>query len=292
MANGNSQQVLDLYVPHTARGRVPVIVYVHGGGWGGGDKSELQGLSGWQTYLSQGFAVASVNYTLSGTAKFPQQIYDVKAAIRFLRANTGRYHLDGDVGLWGGSAGGQLVALAGATCGVASLEGKEGVTRGSSCVQAVVDFSGPTDFLQMDDHLLNDAALHHNPPNSAESQYLGCTDGLPACAASTVERANPITYLTSSSDVPPYLIAHGDADPLVPHWESEILFNALTTVCANVTFYTLHGQDHFFPFAGALDPPYPTQVIQSSHGCGPVATADGPPLSWAAVATFFHAHLR
>jgi fermentation-respiration switch protein FrsA (DUF1100 family) len=106
-----------------------------------------------------------------------------------------------------------------------------------------------------------------------------------------VERANPVTYLTSSSDLPAYLIAHGDADPLVPHWESEILFNALTTVCANATFYTLHGQGHMFPFTGALDPPYPAQTVQSSKGCSPVTTTDGPPLSWNVIATFFHAHL-
>src|SRR5216684_754410 len=158
VADGTTAQTLNLYVPKDTGRPVPLIVYIHGGGWSGGDASELQANSGWQTYLSDGFAMASINYTLSGTAKFPQQIYDVKAAIRYLRAVAPRYHLDGQIGLWGESAGGQLAALAGATCGVAPLEGSEGVTHESSCVQAVVDGMGPTDFLQMDTHLLNATA--------------------------------------------------------------------------------------------------------------------------------------
>lgn len=80
----------------------------HGSGWSAGDKSELQRIPEWTSLLSQGFAVASVNYTLSTSAKFPQQIHEVKASIRYLRANGFRYGLNGRIGLWGGSAGGQL----------------------------------------------------------------------------------------------------------------------------------------------------------------------------------------
>jgi acetyl esterase/lipase len=291
--NGTSAQTLNLYVPKGIHGPVPLIIYIHGGGWSGGDASELQANSGWQTYLNDGFAMASINYTLSGTAKFPQQIYDVKAAIRYLRKVAPRYHLDGQIGVWGESAGGQLAALAGATCGVAPLEGNEGVTRESSCVQAVVDGMGPTDFLQEDTHLLNSSALLHDPASSPESQYLGCTNGLVACDASTVERANPITYITSSSHLPPYLEVQGDADELVPHWESQILFNALAAACANVTFYTPHGQGHTLFLTGALNPPYPAETVQSSQDCGsPVTNTNGPALSWNTLATFFHAHLH
>jgi acetyl esterase/lipase len=289
---GTSKQTLNLYVPRGVKGPIPVIMYVHGGGWGAGSAAELPGLSGWQTFLDKGFALASIEYTLTNTALFPQQIYDVKAAIRFLRASAPKYRLSGKIGLWGGSAGGQLVALAGTTCGVTPLEGKQGSTRESSCVQAVFDMVGPTDFSQLDDHLLTPNSLKHNPPTSAESKYLGCTQGLPACPASTVQRANPITYLTTSSKLPPFLIVHGDADNLVPHWASKILFEALTSVCADATFYTLHGQDHFFAQVGALDPPYPTQVKQSTRNCSPVASTDGPPLNWDVIAAFFATHLR
>lgn len=287
---GNGQQILDLYLPKNSDRRpVPLIVYVHGGGWLAGDKTELTMNSGWQTYLSEGFAIASIDYTLSGTAIFPQQIYDVKASIRYLRANAAKYHVNGDeIGLWGESGGGQLVALAGASCGVSSLEGHEGVSdRVSSCVQAVVDGFGPTDFLQMDAHLYNSSSLQHNPPSSPESRYVGCTSGLPACAPSTVERANPITYLTSSTKVPPFLIIHGDADTLVPIWESQILFSALNSVCADATFYTMHGLGHGTAITVALSDPSTPQTVQSSTGCGPATTSNGPALTWASLGTFF-----
>ena len=290
--NGTSAQSLNLYVPKDIRRPVPLIVYIHGGGWSGGDASELQANSGWQTYLNDGFAMASINYTLSGTAKYPQQLYDVKAAIRYLRAVAPRYHLDGQIGVWGESAGGNLAALAGATCGVAPLEGNEGVTRESSCVQAVVDGMGPTDFLQMDTHLLNSSALHHDPPSSAESQYLGCTLGLLKCAASTVERANPITYVTSTSQEPPYLLVQGNQDELVPHWESQLLFNALSAACGNVTFYTPHGQGHLLFFTGALNPPYPAETVQTSKGCSTPVTTNGPALTWNTLAAFFKASVH
>jgi acetyl esterase/lipase len=289
---GTSAQTLNLYVPKDIRRPVPLIIYIHGGGWSGGDASELQANSGWQTYLNDGFAIASINYTLSGSAKYPQQLYDVKAAIRYLRSVAPRYRLDGQIGLWGESAGGNLAALAGATCGVAPLEGDEGVTRESSCVQAVVDGMGPTDFLQMDTHLLNATALKHDPASSGESQYLGCTLGLLACDASTVERANPITYITSTSHEPPYLLVQGDADELVPHWESQLLFNALSAACDNVTFYTPHGQGHLLFFTGALNPPYPAETVQTSTGCSTPVTTSGPTLTWDTLATFFKASLH
>jgi len=291
VAGGTSAQTLDLYLPTgTSRPR-PVIVYVHGGGWSGGSSSELQGMAGWQSFLSAGFALASINYTSSSTRVFPQQIFDVKSAIRFLRANAARYGLSNRIGIWGGSAGGQLAALAGTSCGVASLEGDQGVRTGSSCVQAVVDVVGPTDFLQMDSHLLNSSAMQHNPASSPESRYLGCTEGLLACPVAVVQRANPITYISRSRVQPPFLIAHGDADSAVPHWESEILFTALSRACADVSFHSLKGQDHFMSFSGAFDPPYPAQTVSSSRRCGPVATAAGPPMSWARIAAFFRSHL-
>jgi len=148
---------------------------------------------------------------------------------------------------------------------------------------------GPTDFLQMDAHLYDSTSLPTQPPSSAESQYLGCTDGLPACAPSTVERANPIhlSHLVEQGAAVSHV--HGDADTLVPHWESEILFSALTSssVCADATFYTMHGQGHLLFFTGALNPPYPTDTVQSSKGCSAVSTTDGPTLTWDTLATFF-----
>lgn len=128
-------QIFDLYVPKGASMSVPVVVYVHGGGWSGGTKSELQAIPAWDSLLAQGFAVASVNYTLSDSAKSPKQVKEVKSAIRYLRANKSDYGLNGEVGLMGGSAGGQIVSEVGTSCGVRSLEGSIGTTGPSSCVE-------------------------------------------------------------------------------------------------------------------------------------------------------------
>ena len=111
---GHERNRLDLYLPEKAARPRPVILYVHGGGWQGGDKSNGPALR----FASKGYAVASMNYRFSQHATFPAQIYDCKAAVRWLRANARKYGLDADhIGAWGGSAGGHLVALLGTTAG-------------------------------------------------------------------------------------------------------------------------------------------------------------------------------
>ncbi|MFC5824596.1 alpha/beta hydrolase fold domain-containing protein [Nonomuraea insulae] len=281
-ASGGSQQVLDLYVPKGVR-RVPVIVYIHGGGWSAGDKSELQRIPEWTSLLAQGFAVASVNYTLSTSATFPRQIHEVKAAIRYLRATGFRYGLNGQVGVWGGSAGGQLAALAGTSCGVPALEGTVGLRGPSSCVQAVADLSGPTDLSALaDDPLLAGAV----------AAYLGCPDGIPSCPPALLRQASPITHLASGRRPPPFLIGHGDADTVVPIEQSRLLFSALTQACGSAGFFTLHGQDHFFPFGGGLSEPFPARTVQTSKRCGEPVTSTEPPLSFGTLGSFFREHLR
>src|SRR5262249_39045436 len=168
---GHERQRLDLYVPERADTPLPVIVWIHGGAWMGGSKD---GGVPALPFLGKGYAVASVNYRLSQHAVFPAQIQDCKAAIRWLRANAKTYNLDPErIGVWGASAGGHLVALLGTSGGVEDLEGKGGNADQSSRVQAVVDFFGPTDFLQMDAHAVPDARLKHDPPSSPESRLIG-----------------------------------------------------------------------------------------------------------------------
>src|SRR5205823_8686811 len=117
------RNVLDLYRPPKAEGPVPLVIWVHGGGWQNGDKSRTPALD----LLARGYAVASINYRLSQHAPFPAQIHDCKAAVRFLRAHAAEYRLDPDrVGAWGMSAGGHLVALLGTSDGVKELEGDLG----------------------------------------------------------------------------------------------------------------------------------------------------------------------
>jgi acetyl esterase/lipase len=234
---GHERQRLDLYVPAKVDAPVPVIVWVHGGAWLGGSK---EGGGPALPFVGKGYAVASINYRLSQHAVFPAQIEDCKAAIRWLRANAKTYNLNPQrIGVWGASAGGHLVALLGTAGGVKELEGKLGNAEQSSRVQAVVDFFGPTDFLQMDAHALPGARLKHDAPSSPESRLIG---GAIQKNVEKVKRANPITYVTK--DAPPFLIAHGEKDPLVPCHQSELLYEALKKAKAEVTFHKIPGAGH------------------------------------------------
>jgi acetyl esterase/lipase len=234
---GHKRQRLDLYVPAKADAPLPVIVWVHGGAWLGGSK---EGGGPALPFAGKGYAVACINYRLSQHAVFPAQIEDCKAAIRWLRANAKTYNLNPErIGVWGASSGGHLAALLGTTGGVKKLEGKGGNAGESSRVQAVVDFFGPTDFLQMDAHALKGSFFKHNPPNSPESRLIG---GAIQKNVEKVKLANPIQYVTK--DAPPFLIAHGERDPLVPCHQSELLHKALKRAGVEVTFYKIPGAGH------------------------------------------------
>jgi acetyl esterase/lipase len=238
--DGHERNKLDLYLPEKADTPLPVIVWIHGGAWMGGSKD---GGGSALPFAGKGYAVASMNYRLSQHAVFPAQIEDCKAAIRWLRANAKTYNLDPErIGVWGASAGGHLVALLGTTGGVEDLEGKGGNADRSSRVQAVVDFFGPTDFLQMDAHAVSGARMKHDPPTSPESRLIG---GAIQDNVEKVGRANPVKYVTK--DAPPFLIVHGEQDPLVPCHQSELLYEALKRARSDVTFYKIAGAGHGSP---------------------------------------------
>jgi acetyl esterase/lipase len=224
---------LDLYLP--AKGtRLPLIIHIHGGAFKMGSKSD-----GVPTdYLDQGYGVASINYRLSQHAKFPAQIEDCKAAVRWLRAHAAEYRLDPErFAAWGSSAGGHLAAMLGTTSDVKDFDVGENLNQASR-VQAVVDYFGPTDFLQMDAHRLANG-MTHDPADSPESELVG---GAIQENKEKTRRANPITYVSAND--PPFLICHGDADPLVPHHQSELLDAALKSARVEVTFYTVKGAGH------------------------------------------------
>jgi acetyl esterase/lipase len=237
---GHPRQKLDLYVPKTDN-KVPLIIFIHGGGFSGGDKRDQNPAP----FLSEHFAMASLNYRLSQDAIFPAQIEDCKAAVRWLRKNAAQYKLDPDrFGVWGTSAGGHLVAMLGTTGDTTLFDVGENLEV-SSRVQAVADWFGPTDFLQMDAHRLPNGMVH-NSPGSPESRLIG---GPLQKNNDRAEKANPITYITPNT--PPFLIAHGDADRLVPHHQSELLAAALKEVGVPVTFHTVKGGGHGFRDATA-----------------------------------------
>lgn len=243
VTNGHERQKLDLYVPEKAGDPVPIIVWIHGGAWMSGDKNGCPPLN--SGYIPRGYAAASLDYRLSGDAIFPAQIEDCKAAIRWLRAHAKEYNLDPTrIGVWGSSAGGHLVALLGTTGETREFDVGENLDQ-SSAVQAVSDFFGPTDVLQMDAHAVPGARLKHDPANSPESRLIG---GSIQENKDQAARVNPITYLTKNAA--PHLIVHGDQDPTVPHHQSELLFAALKKASVPVRFHTIKGAEHGRGFAG------------------------------------------
>jgi acetyl esterase/lipase len=260
-ATASSAQKLDLYVPASASASspVPLVVFIHGGGFFGGDKA-LSSSSAQLKLLSQGYAIASINYRLSPEARFPAQIQDAKAAIRWLRANASRYHLNPNkFASWGASAGGNLAALLGTAGDKADWDdpalGNPGV---SSAVQATVDWFGPTKFLVMDEQASAQGCSTsggssapgaagicmtdtHSTTCSAESRLIGVKI---TSAPEAAEAANPISYVTV--DDPPFFIQHGTQDCMVPFGQSQLLYEALVVAVGaeRVTLTPMQGMCH------------------------------------------------
>jgi len=221
-------QQLDIYLPDEGDGPFPVVLHLHGGGFELGDKRELPLLPLLQG-LPRGYAVVSANYRLSGEAIFPAGLHDIKAAIRWLRANAQSYHLDGDrMAAWGGSAGGWYVAMICLTANVPELEDLSLGHPDVPCdVQAGIDWFGPTDFAKMDEQLAESGLgmPDHGEAHSPESRFLG---GKITQIPDQVQRANPLSYV--HPDIPPMLIQHGRLDPLVPVQQSMILAQRLEEI--------------------------------------------------------------
>lgn len=250
-ASTSSSQVLDIWMPDGDTRPVPLVIFVHGGAYVGGDKSMDVEVGNVPSVLAAGYAAASLNYRLSGEAPFPAAVQDVKAAVRFLRASASQYGLDPDrIAAWGASAGGHLVAMIGTTGDQKTVldDPSLGNVGVSSAVQAVVDFYGPTDFLQMDSQFgaappaaCNGRIPAYDPADSPVSLFLGAaTQTVPDQAAA----ANPITYIATAKTLPVFLIAHGDSDCQVPIQQSQILYEALLAAGARATFNLVRGVGH------------------------------------------------
>jgi acetyl esterase/lipase len=232
---------LDLYRPGNNVGNVPVVVLIYGGAWM--MRNPWMEIPKARWLATHDYAAAVIDYRLSSEARFPAQIYDCKAAVRWLRANAAKYGLDAaHIGAWGESSGGHLASLLGTAGNVPALEGDFGNTNESSRVQAVIDFFGPTDFLQMAAHSLPNSPIKHDSPKSPESLLIG---GAIQENPRKTEQANPINYVTHHA--PPFFIAHGDHDLLVPCHQSELLFEALKKAHDQVTFYKVVGAGHGDP---------------------------------------------
>jgi acetyl esterase/lipase len=232
--SGNTRQKLDIYLPQTGNKPFPVVVWIHGGAWMSGSKSNVNGLY----LLNHGFAVVSINYRLTDEAIFPAQIHDCKGAVRWLRANAQRYDLNPNkIGVFGSSAGGHLAALLGTSGEVENLEGNIGGNLSfSSIVQAVCDWYGPTNLLTIMNY---PSSIDHSLAASPEGKLIGgaIKDNIDKAIA-----ASPITYV--SKDDPPFLIMHGTQDMTVPFHQSVELDSAYKKINHDVLFIPQQGAGH------------------------------------------------
>ena len=243
-AGDSPSQKLDLYLPAAGEAPYPVILAIHGGGFISGDKADGQ-ITPVLEALGRGYAVAGVNYRLSGEATFPAAINDVKAAIRWLRAHAGEYRLDPSrFAAWGQSAGGNLAALAGTSGDLPALRGPHPVNAGQSDgLQAVVDWYGPISFLHTDRDFRS--AGFERPSAADPTSFLSVYLGAPLTEVpGKVRAADPITYITP--DDPPVLIEHGAADGIVPYPQSSRFAKALAERAGldSVTLRILPGAGH------------------------------------------------
>jgi len=226
--------LLDLYLPGNQK-RSPLIVWVHGGAWRRGSKDRVPLKS---LVENGGYALASIDYRLSPVAKFPAQIHDCKAAIRFLRGEQRRYGYDATrIGITGSSAGGHLIALLGVTNHHQQLEGSVGDHLDqSSAVQATVDYFGPTNFTT----ILNQSTPHGLGVRIPALQLL--LGGRPEDKPDLARLASPVFHVDSED--PPLLMIHGDQDPQVPINQSHELHGAYKKQKLEVHFEVVHGGAH------------------------------------------------
>ena len=240
-------QKLDIYLPEEGDGPFPVILAIHGGAFMGCDKADMQILPMLEG-LKRGYAVVSINYRMSGEAKFPALVQDAKAAVRWVRANAELYRLDPQrIAAWGGSAGGYQATMLGVSAGIGDLEDLSLGNPDQPChVQAVVAWFGPTNFLKMDEQLAESGLLpppgfRHSEANSPESLLFGkIITEIPEI----VRAANPETYIRPNA--PPFLLQHGTKDAVVPFQQSIEFAAKLTEVLGKekVTLELIEKAEH------------------------------------------------
>lgn len=236
---GDRELKLDMARPATGDGPFPAILFIHGGGWSGGNRER------WKTEIvdaaQRGFVAVTVSYRLTepdksgkATNPFPAAVNDVKCAARWLRANAAKYQVNPNkFGAAGDSAGGHLSLMLGLTDASAKLEGDGGSPDQSSRVQAVVNIFGPTDMRE----------LHRTCPDAAPivAKFL---NGTPDEAAENYRASSPITYASKTSAA--VLTIHGTDDKLVPPGQAELLDRKLKEVGGSHTLLLIEGEGHGF----------------------------------------------
>ncbi len=301
---------LDLYLPaQPIRRPVPVIVFLHGGGWSGGTRTTGPDFN--RYFARDGFAMASIEYRLTPSIAFPANVEDVRTAVRWLKANAATHTLDPDrICLWGTSAGGHLAAVA-ALAPPGVFEGSDNLNY-TSAVRCVLDGYGPTRFDVMDTQTEDERAklqpavitinagrgargaggrgsVPHDDATSPESRLVG---GPVQSVPDRVRAASPMTYVGKSA--PPFLIMHGLADNSVPHGQSVMLYDALKGAGHEVTIRLVDGLPHTFFNRTDLDDaagPFQMQVREHPRG-GPEVRRVERAGVFAVAGEFFRRHLR
>ncbi len=239
---GDTELKLDLARP-IGDGPFPAIVFIHGGGWSGGDRRAYREQI--REAARRGYVAATISYrlmqfdhakreTTTATQNFPAQIHDAKAAIRWVRAHADRYHIDPDrIGVTGASAGGHLSLLVGLTDPSSDLEGDSGNPGWSSRVQAVVNVFGPTDMV---------TCYQQSTAPWIMRLFMG---GTPDETPERYKDASPVTHVRK--DAPPVLTLHGDRDDLVPFQQAIALDEKMKAVGAHHKLMIFEGLGHGFP---------------------------------------------
>jgi acetyl esterase/lipase len=239
---------LDLYSPKSVSQPLPVVLWIHGGGWSHGRKEQRPPVN----LMAHGYILASLEYRLSEQAPFPAQIEDCKAAVRWLRANASAHHINSDhIGAWGHSAGGHLAALLGTSGGVAELEGAGDNPGFSSSVQAVCDMSGPSDIWRLYENVSSGTEGSSRRAKTFVEQFLG---GKGEQVKAKALAASPITYV--SKDDAAFLIIHGENDMSIPVSQSEEFVAKLKAVGVDATLEIAMGRGH-----GVGGPKFADEII-------------------------------
>ena len=223
---------LDLYVP--AAERAPLLVWLHGGRWEVGSKDRMP----LTALVDRGYAVASLDFRPASTARFPGQVHDIKAALRFLRSQSARYGYDAArIGILGESSGGHLAALVGTTNGHPDLEGTLGEHLDtSSDVDAIVSYFGAADLMTI---LAQSTPYGVGVRTPALKTLLG---SLPEENETLARLASPVFHVDASD--PPLLLLHGDQDPQMPINQSHELEGAYERLGLDAKLIVVHGAGH------------------------------------------------
>ncbi|MDB4438275.1 alpha/beta hydrolase [bacterium] len=233
---GNPRQTLDLYLPQVkADSAYPVLLWIHGGAWRKGSKDHPERAL---KAANLNCAIVSINYRLTLEKSWPAQAHDCKAALRWVKANARKYHLDPErVVVWGASAGGHLSTFLGMTQNHAGLDGDLGPHADqSTTVKAVINFFGPTDFLVMNQQ---GSSMDHNAASSPEGQLLG---GEVSTLKAKAKEASP--FHQASKDDASILTVHGTKDPLVPYLQGKALDEKLDELEVPSILMTVSGGGH------------------------------------------------